>query len=305
MNRLALAALAIVAAVLAAHQFFIGLPNREELGPRETAVRFKPVSLDPAGFLPLRLAGAWEIESDDPRVGGISDLAVDGGSLVALSDKGVIIRFAKPNRGVERATVRELPGGPGNPRFKINRDSEAILRDPSGRGWWVAFENRNELWLYDPAFTRAVRRMAIPASDFDDNEGVEGMAGDVGSLLLFPESGGQLIRFSAKGVGVAPIADSGTYVSDAASLPDGRILLVERSLGPLGFSIDLALLEQGRNGFALGERIPIGVGRLDNVEALAAERLSDGTIRLWMATDDNFHRPLRTLLVAADFPPRN
>ena len=60
------------------------------------------------------------------------------------------------------------------------------------------------------------------------------------------------------------------------------------------------------NRSELGTRIThkwtLGVGALDNIEALAPESLPNGQVRLWMMTDDNFHRPLRTLLIAVDVP---
>ncbi|MFL6773674.1 MAG: esterase-like activity of phytase family protein, partial [Sphingomicrobium sp.] len=130
------------------------MPDRTELGPRSARLALEPVRLDPRGFAPLHLAGAWRLTSDDPRFGGISALALDGGSLLALSDSGVLVRFAKLEGSTVSAAIRELPDGPGDPRFKSRRDSEAIVRDASGRGWWVAFENRNELWLYDGGFAR-------------------------------------------------------------------------------------------------------------------------------------------------------
>ena len=51
----------------------------------------------------------------------------------------------------------------------------------------------------------------------------------------------------------------------------------------------------------LGEPIVLGLGPLDNAEALAAEPIAGGT-RLWLMTDDNFRWPMRTLLVALDLP---
>ena len=54
-------------------------------------------------------------------------------------------------------------------------------------------------------------------------------------------------------------------------------------------------------GDRLGKPIVLGLGPLDNAEALAAEPIAGGT-RLWLMTDDNFRWPMRTLLVALDLP---
>jgi hypothetical protein len=56
-------------------------------------------------------------------------------------------------------------------------------------------------------------------------------------------------------------------------------------------------------GWRTAASIRLPVSPIDNVEGVAAERLPNGTTRLWMMTDDNFHAPLRTLLIAYDLPP--
>ena len=122
------------------------VPNRAELGPATIALRFTPVELDERGFGAAKLAGAWEVRGDDPRFGGISGLALDRGDLLAVSDSGVLVRFAPPLGAVGKALVSELPDGPGDGRFKRNRDSEALARDPQGRGWWVASRGSITMW---------------------------------------------------------------------------------------------------------------------------------------------------------------
>ena len=118
-----LQALALGAAALLLAWWWLNAPNRTELGWRTANVRFEPVRFPRGSFGGLRLAGAWTITSDDPRVGGVSALALAGGRLVALTDSGAVVRFSRPAAGAARATVGELPGGPGDPRFKYNRDS--------------------------------------------------------------------------------------------------------------------------------------------------------------------------------------
>jgi hypothetical protein len=280
------------------------LPDRAELGPRIAQVRFEPVSFDPSGFAPLRLAGAWTLMSSDPRLGGVSALAVENGDLVAVTDSGTVIRFAKPRAGSGRAFVRELPGGPGDPRFKSRRDSEALLRDPFGRGWWIAFENRNQLWLFDRQFNRALGRIHFGRKRWPRNRGIEGLANEGGALLLFPEKGNRVLEVRGSSERKFRIENPAGRISDAAHLPTGELLVVNRHLTALGFANSLAVLERTETGFRYRERIRLGVSPLDNVEALTSERLADGRIRLWLMTDDNFQHPLRTLLIALDWPVR-
>ena len=296
--------LTLAAAVLLFGCWVIALPDRSELGPRTSEVRFEPVKLDSDGFAPMRLAGAWRLTSGDPRLGGVSALAVEGNLLVAITDSGAIVRFAKPVSGRATVSIRELPDGPTDPRYKSRRDSEALLRDPAGRGWWIAFENRNQLWLYDRQFSRAVARIDFGPRRWPRNRGIEALANDGKVLLLFPERGDCVVEVRGASERTFRIENAAGRISDAARLPSGELLILNRHPTALGFSNSIAILERTRKGFRYRDRIRLGVSPLDNVEALAPERLPDGRIRLWLMTDDNFQRPLRTLLIALDWPIR-
>jgi hypothetical protein len=92
-------------------------------------------------------------------------------------------------------------------------------------------------------------------------------------------------------------------ISDAIALSGGRLAVIQRRPGPLGFRNALGILERSGAGYRYIASIDLPVSPLDNVEALAAERLANGATRLWMMTDDNYHPPLRTLLFAYDLPP--
>lgn len=278
-------------------------PDRDELGPRAARIGFDPVKLDLAAFAPLRLAGAWAVSSDDPRFGGISALAVQGGELLALSDSGVAIRFPKPTSGESSALIGELPDGPANPRFKRHRDTEALLADPFGRGWWVAFEVHHELWLYDPRLQRALQRVRLGADRWPVNSGIEALAAVEDGLLAVPEDGRSIIRIRGSQALQAPVHGQKVRVSDAASLPNGEVLLLERRMTWRGFANALVALGQDGQRFSAARRLRLPLGPLDNAEALAAEPLPGGAVRLWLMTDDNFQPPLRTLLIALDVPP--
>jgi len=273
-------------------------PDRAILPPRTVALHFKRVNFDPAQFAPLRLAGAWRVTADDPRLGGVSALAVDGTGLIALTDAGAVIHFARPTGGPATARIKDVPGGPGRPGFKRHRDGEALVSDPKGRGWWVAFENHHQLWLYDLDFSRALGRIDLGAGRWPHNTGIEAMVAEPGGLLLLPEAGKDVIRVARTQTLHWPLGNPMGRLSEAARLPDGRILLIARKAGPRGFRNALVpLLPDNR----LGRPIALGLGPLDNAEALAAEPIAGGT-RLWLMTDDNFHWPLRTLLIALDLP---
>jgi hypothetical protein len=218
-------------------------------------------------------------------VGGISGLALTGDQFVALTDDGGVIRFGKPRGRRVAASVRELPAGPGTPRFKRNRDSEALVRDPSGRGWWVSFENVGELWLYDHRFERPLERVRLEARHRLVNAGIEGAALEGEDLLLFSELGATVTRIGDGAKRPGRIADHRLRVSEAANLDPRQILLVQRSVTPLGFRNVLAVLAKTPRGYRVARRFALPGSAIDNFEALAVERSGSG-IRLWLMTDD-------------------
>ena len=289
--------------VLLFAQALANLPDREEFGKRIAQVEFQPVHANADRFAPLSLAGAWTVWSDDPRVGGISGLAIDRGRLLALSDAGVLIRLPKPAGRQALALVAELPSGPRSRAFKRNRDSEAIVRDPLGRGWWVAFETHHELWLYDPTLERALLRIELGSNRWRENTGIEAIAAQGSQLLLFPETGREFVRIRAARAEQRSLIGRTARISESATLPGGDLVLVERAMTWRGFANSLLVLKRQADTYRIALRLVLPLGPLDNVEALAAETLGDGTLRLWLMTDDNLQRPFRTLLVALDVPP--
>lgn len=293
--------LILLAAIAGFHNWLFWLPNRQELGWRTARVEFTPVALDARQFGSFQLVGAWKLTSNDPRFGGLSALAIDRGRLLALTDSGILIRFDRPGKRSGPAEIGELPDGPGSGSFKRNRDSEGLLSDPAGRGWWVTFENRHSLWLFDRNFRRALWRLPLDRYGWRPNLGVEGLAPEDGALLLFPETGHSLLRVTGGRVRQMPIDHARGRISDAAAVGPGRVLAIERRLTPLGFRNALVTVERVGTGYRFGRRIALPVSPIDNVEAIAVEPLPGGKLRLWLLTDDNFQPPLRTLLIALDW----
>ena len=293
--------LAIALLLLAIHCWFRLMPNRSDGPQRSAAFHFVPIQLDPAGFAPLRLAGAWRVEVADPRFGGLSALAIDKGRLMAITDSGSVVWFPRPGIPGE-AEIRDLPAGPGTSSFKGNRDSEAVARDPKGRGWWVAFERWNQLWLYDEGFRRPVEKLDFGVDRWPDNRGIEGLASDNG-LILFPELGGEWLAVRNGKILRSPLSNSSGYVSDALQLPGGRLLVVTRAVSATGLEKGLAEAVQTRNGgLELKKLASLSLGPTANVEGITAEPRPGGGTRLWLVTDNDFRPRAPTLLVALDLP---
>ena len=279
------------------------LPNRVELGPRVSQLRMEPAQLDGQGFAPFQLAGAWYLTSADPRFGGWSALMIDRGRLLALSDTGLVGWFPKPGAAAPTILMKELPDGPGDKSFRSNRDTEALAPDAAGRGWWVAYENRNELWLYDRNFTRALKRVQFGKRRWRPNRGIEGLAQSGADLLLVLERDPTIFRTHANISSAMRVEGKNGRFSEALRLPDGRLFAVEQTVSQTGLRNALVELRELPQGFGVAQRYPLGLGPFDNVEGMAAEQMPGGRIRLWLITDDNFQSPMRTLLLAIDLPP--
>ena len=296
----ALAGLVLFSALVAADQLIEALPDRQPAPPALASVQLEPISVHSEELAPLEVVGAWRLDSQEPRVGGISGLVIDRDELIAVTDRGAILRLPKRHRPRMRIHVSDLPDGPGDPTLRSNRDSEALLPDPAGRGWWVAFENRHELWLYDEAFRRALRRVRISSRKLTENTGVEALAAGAGQILAFPERGSSVLQWSGGRWSENRMSGRRT-LSDAVQL-DGGLILLERDLAARGFKNALALVERDEDGFRTVWRRRLPVAWRDNLEALAAERIAGGGYRLWVMSDDNFHPRMRTVLLVIDVP---
>jgi hypothetical protein len=292
--------------------------QHREPPPPVSFVRFTPVALDvrDPGVTRLgRLAflGAWALTSNDARIGGISALHVEGGEALAMSDAGWRIRLPLPEgRLVVRARVEMIEEGPGPPGDKSNRDVESLV--VHGGEAWIGYEQGNSIWRYGRAgFER--RSSAVPPAirRWSDNSGPEAMVRlpDGRFLVLAEGSGGEseaaLFAGDPAKAGTQAIRlryrpPEGYRVTDAAVLPDGRLLLLNRKVGLFeGFTAKLtlaALPGPGQRALIAGGTAAAFEGNVtrDNLEALSVTR-EGGRTTLWIASDDNYNPLQRTLLM--------
>lgn len=263
---------------------------------------------------PLKLIAAWEMTSPNPAFGSWSALAVDGAWLTFLSDAGGVFRLRMDGLRPRAAEWRDLPAGPGPSAEKKFRDSEALVRDGATGRIWVSFEQRHSIWRFSPDFARVEAKAFPPAMQgWRNNGGAEAMARLAdGRFILFEEgrANGQPkdgLIFAGDPTSGGPPPERFRYkpapgfrVVDAAELPDGRLLVLERKLG-LPSTARLTMLPAGaiRPGALLsGRLIAAFVPPLlaDNFEAVAVAR-EDGRTIVWLSSDDNFSRLQRSLLL--------
>ncbi|HTY65962.1 MAG TPA: esterase-like activity of phytase family protein [Alphaproteobacteria bacterium] len=292
-----------------------------------------PIALDPdhpdhlaVGRLVYR--GGLVLESGDARFGGWSDLHVsaDGASLLALSDHSFwFTAKLRYDRG-ELAAVSDGQLGPlidrtGARLTGRRSDSEGMAVRPDG-AIYISFEREHRIWLYPPAappFSAPPRPVPTPARlvTAPENGGIEALAWLSGGSLLAlvealydgPENVGwvgddagatwQELHYRTAGRDYAPTA--------LAELPPdvpgaGDVLVLERKFtifSGRAARITRLARETIRPGAHLqGEEIahlqsPL---TLDNFEGISAVRAPDGTVRLYIISDDNYTFLQRTLL---------
>lgn len=293
---------------------------KDRPAPADPWVDLRPVPLseeDPGlrNLGDLIYAGGWSIRSNHPRFGGISALHVEGRDVLSLSDSGSVLSFRLPTGGGRRrVTVQRLLEGPGRVERMVNRDTEALAVHDGFA--WIAFETRNAVWRYNLRGWRSDSGVAPSAmSGWGVNKGAEAMLRlPDGRFLVFSEAewlpGGtsEVLLFEGdpsvaetKSVSLRYRPPSGYRITDAALLPDGRVLFLNRRLALWGFKAKLTLgtLPKLAAGAILSGR---EIGHLerpltvDNMEALSISQ-EGGRTMLWMASDDNFSPLQRTLLL--------
>jgi len=282
----------------------------------------RPVMLDPsnpgrARLGALRFLGGWELTSSRPDFGGISALHVRDGHIFALSDTGTVIRFRMKGGAISDVRFQILPSGPGTGAGKSDRDTEAFAIDSVTGSAWVGFERHNAIWRYSADFARASGHVEPSAMrNWPSNNGPEALVrlADGRFIVLAearksPEGTSEGLLFAADPTlpGPPPVVftyrgPAGFLVTDAAQLPDGRLIILHRDFSiAKGVAAVLSLVDPRMiKAGAVLEGRPIARFAppltVDNMEALAVDQVGGRTI-LWLASDDNFSPLQRTLLM--------
>jgi hypothetical protein len=277
------------------------LPERRTQPAVVASLDFQAVALPPA-LAPLHLAGAWVLTASDPRFAGLSGLAMDQERFLAVSDLGAVVRFDRPTAGQPKAIIQDLRIGPGKFGRKKSRDAESIARDAGGRGWWVGYEQRHSLWLYDGDFHRSLATVDLGQFGWPNNSGAEGLLADEDRLLVTAQNGRDAVEAGPDGLKRISL-NAGMEVADAARAPDGSAWLLLRSEGLHGIDQSIAPLLRDGQDYRVGPGWPLPKDAFDNYEGMAIERLPNGNWRFWLITDDGHLVMARNLLVALDYAP--
>jgi hypothetical protein len=290
-------------------------------------VRASPVPLNPANLTEstvgrLRFRGGQHLTSDDKRFGGWSSLRLgpDGKRITLLSDEGVwLTARLRHDKGLltglteaELGPVVDLENKPLE--GKDNRDGESLARLPDG-SFVIGFERLHRLWRYgnDDGRLKGPAVVVPPPPDLSEapfNGGIE-------SLVWLPRVGlfamteywihGDLIRGWIGGPddwqALGYRFERGLRPSDAAVLPGGDLIVLERAYNPdrgvVGVRLRQIAKEALKPGAALGGRLVADLRpplTLDNFEGIDCLK-SGGEALCYVVSDDNLSPDQRTLLL--------
>ncbi len=276
---------------------------------------------------PLTYLGGLHFGSRDAAFGGFSAMLIRGARFLLLADGGLTFAFTM-GRDLKPRDYRfsALPAGPGRGWSKRERDSESLAYDPVSGKIWVGFERADAIWRYSTDLSRVEASRAPPEMQrWPANGGAEAMVRfPDGRFLVIaedaddPRGGRQALLFDrdptharARTVALRVPMPPGYDPTDAALLPDGRLLILTRavSLGD-GFTARLLLADPRdivRGAIRSRVLATFAYPLLhDNFEGLAVTREGGATI-LWMVSDDNgpslFQRTL-LLKFRLDLPAR-
>ena len=301
-------------------------PTLARSGSNSELVKLTPIELDSRNperkqFGALTLLSAFQLQSKDKRFGGLSGLSIGSdGKLYAISDRGY---WLSATMEVDRhGALTNLVGWQIAPLLTPTntpvsgrwRDAEALARAPDG-SFFVGFEEVHRIWRYSPppeTFQSLPLPIPVPATlaKAPSNGGIEGLAifAD-GRLLVLTEE-----FLNPDGSFKGWIIDNGGFtelsyfpapgyrVTDAAALPNGDVVVLERRLTLLTyFSARLMLLkaEQIVAGSRLSGKELLelkGSLAVENYEGIAVHPTENGTM-LFIVSDDNYNAFEGTLLL--------
>ena len=310
-------------------------------GPTATTVTAIPIDFDRDNpsrkeFGKLIFRAGLNLFAKSIYFGGYSAIAIDpsGHSLLAISDAGSWMRATlnydgRKLKGLSDVSLGPLLGTDGKPlRDDVLRDSEGMTLidgDTTQGTAYVSFERKHRIARYPFTaikFGPPTGTIPLPPTSkgMTANSGLEAITmirtGALkGTMVIFAEHltdkngnlRGWLIGGPAPGEIVLKRL-AGFDITDAAALPDGGIVVLERKFNySEGIQMRIrriAASELKRGAPIMGEVLLEANDNLniDNMEAIAATRAPSGETVLTLMSDDNFSVIQRTLIMQFALP---
>jgi hypothetical protein len=301
--------------------------------PHAIEIRAEPITgfdiRDPSRrqFGLLEFRGGLVLRSPEKKFGGLSAIrvAADGAHFISLTDRGwwfrgrLVYEGTRPS-GIADAEMAPILGADGRPLAARGwYDTESIAED--GGTLYVGIERVNQIVRFNygkEGLLARGRAIALPPEvrALPASKGIEALVFVpkglplAGTLIAISERGldtaGNLSAFLIGGStpGAFAIKRASRYdVTDAALLPGGNMLLLERRFGwDTGLAVRIRRIALGEikpgalaDGTVLFEA-DLGY-EIDNMEGLSVHRAAGGEIVLTLVSDDNFSVIQRMLLL--------
>lgn len=314
------------------------IPLERPIAVRVSVIRFTFDRDHPekTKFGRLVFRGGLNIFARSTHFGGFSGLALDpsGGSLLAISDAGSWMRArldydGRRLKGLSSVTMGPILGKDGKPLRTVSKqDAEgfALTSGDTSQGTaLVSFERDHRIMRYP--FTPD--RFGPPTGIIPLPKAARGMSGNLGLEAIATIRAGRLkgtvVAFSerlkdARGnlkgwliggptPGTLTIRRlSGFDITDAAGLPDGGLVLLERRFRyseGVKMRIRRIKAKDLRRGTLIGGEVLLeatDILNIDNMEAITVHRARDGATILTLMSDDNFSAFQRSLIMQFALP---
>jgi len=294
---------------------------------KDISIKAKPVEVfqtsspDRIKFGQLEFISGLELASKNNNFGGLSGLRIVNDTLYAVTDKGhfltaSIIRKEGKLSGLDKATLTRLRDRDGK-KLKGKKEADAEALEISGSQFLVGFERKHRIEAFNLKDNKLIadkRAKPIRLKKFKlpNNKGPEAIARMPNSnrLLAFaeyaPNDENLHQAFMIEGETITPFfvtLTPGYSLTDAAFLPSGELLMLERFYTPItGAAMRMRTFDVNNiaaNMVLDGKTIMQATSemQIDNMEGLAITRDETGGIRITLISDDNFARNQRTLLL--------
>lgn len=315
-----LLALGVITVALAP-TWFRTIPAKPDYRPILVA---EPITAVPVRRGEMVVEGAWVLDSTNDHFGSYSGLGdLGNGTLLAISDRGRLLRFAKPGTRSRVPEFRRIGGDKFDRKTKV--DAEALTIDREAGMLWIAYEGTNSIDRRNLGLGSPSQVAPVELARFGSNSGPEAMTrlpdgrfvvlaegpretlGTINTGVVFdrdPVDGGKGLRFALS-------LPQDFRPVDMATLPDGRVLVLLRKLVwglPPSFATKLMVADPTglKEDFKWSGRVIATLSDSalsENYEGLAIEPRSDGELVLWLISDDNNARLQSTKLLKLRWDP--
>ena len=308
--------------------------------PTSVTIAVSPIDFDrdnPKEFGKLIFRAGFNLYAKSAHFGGFSGLVVDasGRSLLAVTDAGTWLRATldydgRKLKGLDDAVLGPILGADGKPiRDDALRDSEGMTLadgDTDKGTVYLSFERKHRIARYPfdkVRFGPPSGTIPLPSGltkALGANRGIEAItvikAGKLkGTLVAFAEGStsgaGNLQAWLIGGPAPGSITlkrIGGFDVTDAAALPDGGVVVLERRFSfseGVKMRIRRIAASELKKGALISGEVLLEANdnfNIDNMEGIAAHRGASGETVLTLMSDDNFSPLQRTLIMQFALP---